>query len=719
MRVLDKILYKAKLQVGGKVIKTDKGYVENPDGILNSATIDDNKYTGIDKAKIISDKFNGQDVSTYRYKDVDYLLDYKPKGLNNIDYGISDKTYTKSVTPVSTTNTNSASTTISERSNPKFMPNDHFSTDMSKSTNTPPVLSTSTKPNGLNRGLFTTTEKANKLGIKPKPAPIIPSVIGNTTSQQSTSNTAVQPASITTTEPEKRKGLINRIFGRKDNKVTSDNPTPSSSTDATPTDVNNTSSSEPKLPASLTATSTTQTTPTLAAPENNTLPTQNQQASSLKTKQEKETAPVSEQQLVDRGTLKEEEYSYNSHLPLGENTFEGKKYKYDGKTGNIIKADGTIIPVDPRVKKRMDMVFNMPYTDGKAAISLEEQENWLNEAGDANGVYKEGDFIPEQDYGRNVNTAIQMGTTNKPTPVPEIKLPVGLETSTSPQPKSIPVIDKKTKPVHSNKEIDKALKEYNKESTKSPLKETFKKDVVVLTSSEKDLQKYPVSINKKDRTIVDANGYKTVLSEADYDWMMGKIYDVNNSSKKDRDKTNDMIAIIGYASENAGVRVNNKATKEERLASNDTKVDVTTAKRFRKNNRLMSNLEKRDTPVMTERETIDFLKRYDARFDTTNVAHNPYTASNYKEKGFSENNQEVNRIQNITDNVETYKKFVELPKAKQKRIVNYLNRKAKTSKLGYEYKSDKDAEFGVIYDALYPKKNQSGGYINKTSYRFI
>ena len=110
MRVLDKILYKAKLQVGGKVIKTDKGYVENPDGILNNATIDANKYAGIDKAKIISDKFNGQDVSTYRYKDVDYLLDYKPKGLNNIDYGISDKTYTKSVTPVSTTSTNSTST---------------------------------------------------------------------------------------------------------------------------------------------------------------------------------------------------------------------------------------------------------------------------------------------------------------------------------------------------------------------------------------------------------------------------------------------------------------------------------------------------------------------------------------------------------------------------------------------------------------------------------
>lgn len=274
MRVLDKILYKAKLQVGGKVIKTDKGYVENPDGILNSATIDDNKYTGIDKAKIISDKFNGQDVSTYRYKDVDYLLDYKPKGLNNIDYGISDKTYTKSVTPVSTTNTNSASTTISERSNPKFMPNDNFSTDMSKSTNTPPVLSTSTKPNGLNRGLFTTTEKANKLGIKPKPAPIIPSVIGNTTSQQSTSNTAVQPASITTTEPEKRKGLINRIFGRKDNKVTSDNPTPSSSTDATPTDVNNTSSSEPKLPAKYSETTTsTTTTPTLATSSNNSVST--------------------------------------------------------------------------------------------------------------------------------------------------------------------------------------------------------------------------------------------------------------------------------------------------------------------------------------------------------------------------------------------------------------------------------------------------------------
>lgn len=244
MRVLDKILYKAKLQVGGKVIKTDKGYVENPDGILNSATIDANKYTGIDKAKIISDKFNGQDVKSYNYKGVDYLLDYKPKGLDNIDYGISDKTYTKPVTPVTTTNTNSTPTTISERSSPKFMPNAHFSTDMSKSTNTsttntPPVSSTSTKTNGLNKGLYTAAEKADKSGITLKPTPIISSVIGNTTSQQSTNNTAIQQASTTTTEPQKRRGFFNRIFGRKDNKVISDNPTSSTDTKSATTSANN------------------------------------------------------------------------------------------------------------------------------------------------------------------------------------------------------------------------------------------------------------------------------------------------------------------------------------------------------------------------------------------------------------------------------------------------------------------------------------------------
>ena len=591
MRVLDKILYKAKLQVGGKVIKTDKGYVENPDGILNSATIDDNKYTGIDKAKIISDKFNGQDVSTYRYKDVDYLLDYKPKGLNNIDYGISDKTYTKSVTPVSTTNTNSASTTISERSNPKFMPNDHFSTDMSKSTNTPPVLSTSTKPNGLNRGLFTTTEKADKLGIKPKPAPIIPSVIGNTTSQQSTSNTAVQPASITTTEPQKGRGLFNRIFGRKDNKFTSDNPTSSTDIKSSTTSANNTSSSEPTLPAKYSETTTsTTTTPTLATSSNNSVstattsafdpnkvsnyklddmgaildengnkipfssfqeenaakelfwstnknvkeipntsnpvvtttessnqnPTQQattnnavvtedgysinedgillrygkptdlspekndearkkviakQNESSLQPNQNtsipsktipqttNSSIPAPEQQISSLPVLgntndkavttpnKEEEYRYNSHLPLGENTFEGKKYKYNGKTGNIIKSDGTVIQVDPRVKKRLDMVFNMPYTDGHAAFSLEEQELALNEAGDANGVYKEGNFVPEKDYGKNE-------TTNNPTPVPGLTLPPNISAATSSQTESrLPVIDTKapikSKPIYS------------------------------------------------------------------------------------------------------------------------------------------------------------------------------------------------------------------------------------------------------------------------------
>ena len=280
MRVLDKILYKAKLQVGGvlagKVIKKEDSYFENPDGTANNPTIDENKYTGIDKTKIISDKFNGQDVKSYNYKGVEYLLDYKPSNMKS--YGEMSATYTKPVTPVSTTNS-SASTTIPERSNPKFMPNAHFSTDMTKTTNTsttntPPVSSISTKTNGLNRGFYTATAKAKELGIDTKPVSVIPSVIGNTAVQQSASNNNTQPTPTTTTEPEKRRGLFNRIFGQKGNKVTSDKATPSTNTETTTTNANNISSSVPKLPASL-ATKSTVTTkvPTLATPPNNSAST--------------------------------------------------------------------------------------------------------------------------------------------------------------------------------------------------------------------------------------------------------------------------------------------------------------------------------------------------------------------------------------------------------------------------------------------------------------
>ena len=494
MRILDKILYKTKLQTGGnlagKVIKKEDGYFENPDGIANSPTIDRKNYTSIDKTKV--------NKGVYNYKGVDYLLDYIPTNMTS--YGVSE-TYTKPAAPA-TTSTNTVP------SNPKFMPKAHFSTNMALSPNKPLVL-------GINKdkGVFqrASVEAENNFPLT-----------RGVTVQQSVSSSDMQPVStpVTTTIPEKKKGLFNRIFGKRDNKLT----TSDNATNITSTTNNTDTNSKTALPAR--ANTSLSQVPVLGVPTNNStsanttsvfdpdkintytldnmgnIVDENGNVISFKSNKEKKAAsemfrssdknvkkvstisniasttptsvattqnpiqstttnssiPVPAQQnpplpvLGDKSdkvttTLNKEEYSYNSHLPLGENIFEGKKYKYNGKTGNIIKSDGTVIQVDPRVKKRLDMVFNMPYTDGHAAFSLEEQELALNEAGDANGVYKEGNFVSGEDYGKNE-------TTNNPTPVPGLTLPPNISAATSSQTESrLPVIDTKApikpKPIYS------------------------------------------------------------------------------------------------------------------------------------------------------------------------------------------------------------------------------------------------------------------------------
>ena len=494
MRVLDKILYKTKLQTGGnlagKVIKKEDGYFENPDGIANSPTIDRKNYTSIDKTKV--------NKGVYNYKGVDYLLDYIPTNMTS--YGVSE-TYTKPAAPA-TTSTNTVP------SNPKFMPKAHFSTNMALSPNKPLVL-------GINKdkGVFqrASVEAENNFPLT-----------RGVTVQQSVSSSDMQPVStpVTTTIPEKKKGLFNRIFGKRDNKLT----TSDNATNITSTTNNTDTNSKTALPAR--ANTSLSQVPVLGVPTNNStsanttsvfdpdkintytldnmgnIVDENGNVISFKSNKEKKAAsemfrssdknvkkvstisniasttptsvattqnpiqstttnssiPVPAQQnpplpvLGDKSdkvttTLNKEEYSYNSHLPLGENIFEGKKYKYNGKTGNIIKSDGTVIQVDPRVKKRLDMVFNMPYTDGHAAFSLEEQELALNEAGDANGVYKEGNFVSGEDYGKNE-------TTNNPTPVPGLILPPNISAATSSQTEyRLPVIDTKApikpKPIYS------------------------------------------------------------------------------------------------------------------------------------------------------------------------------------------------------------------------------------------------------------------------------
>lgn len=494
MRILDKILYKTKLQTGGnlagKVIKKEDGYFENPDGIANSPTIDRKNYTSIDKTKV--------NKGVYNYKGVDYLLDYIPTNMTS--YGVSE-TYTKPAAPA-TTSTNTVP------SNPKFMPKAHFSTNMALSPNKPLVL-------GINKdkGVFqrASVEAENNFPLT-----------RGVTVQQSVSSSDMQPVStpVTTTIPEKKKGLFNRIFGKRDNKLT----TSDNATNITSTTNNTDTNSKTALPAR--ANTSLSQVPVLGVPTNNStsanttsvfdpdkintytldnmgnIVDENGNVISFKSNKEKKAAsemfrssdknvkkvstisniasttptsvattqnpiqstttnssiPVPAQQnpplpvLGDKSdkvttTLNKEEYSYNSHLPLGENIFEGKKYKYNGKTGNIIKSDGTVIQVDPRVKKRLDMVFNMPYTDGHAAFSLEEQELALNEAGDANGVYKKGNFVSGEDYGKNE-------TTNNPTPVPGLTLPPNISAATSSQTEyRLPVIDTKApikpKPIYS------------------------------------------------------------------------------------------------------------------------------------------------------------------------------------------------------------------------------------------------------------------------------
>ena len=522
MRILDKILYKTKLQTGGnlagKVIKKEDGYFENPDGIANSPTIDRKNYTSIDKTKV--------NKGVYNYKGVDYLLDYIPTNMTS--YGVSE-TYTKPAAPA-TTSTNTVP------SNPKFMPKAHFSTNMALSPNKPLVL-------GINKdkGVFqrASVEAENNFPLT-----------RGVTVQQSVSSSDMQPVStpVTTTIPEKKKGLFNRIFGKRDNKLT----TSDNATNITSTTNNTDTNSKTALPAR--ANTSLSQVPVLGVPTNNStsanttsvfdpdkintytldnmgnIVDENGNVISFKSNKEKKAAsemfrssdknvkkvstisniasttptsvattqnpiqstttnssiPVPAQQnpplpvLGDKSdkvttTLNKEEYSYNSHLPLGENIFEGKKYKYNGKTGNIIKSDGTVIQVDPRVKKRLDMVFNMPYTDGHAAFSLEEQELALNEAGDANGVYKEGNFVSGEDYGKNE-------TTNNPTPVPGLTLPPNISAATSSQTEyRLPVIDTKApikpKPIYSAQQPANVQPEVSTQSSQNINTPAKNKDV--------------------------------------------------------------------------------------------------------------------------------------------------------------------------------------------------------------------------------------------------
>lgn len=247
MRILDKILNKTKSQTGGlvgKVIKKGDGYFENPNGVANSPTIDEKNYTDIDKAKVNS--------GVYNYKGVDYLLDYKPTNMTS--YGVSE-TYTKKETPA-TTSTNTIPATTAASSNPKFMSKAHFLTDMALSPNKPLVLDIDKATEEVG--------KAVRAGVTAKNN----SSLTRGTVQQPVSSSNTQPisTSVTTTIPEKKKGLFSRMFGKRDNKLTtSDNATNTTST------TNNTDTSpEPVLPAKAnTSSSATSQTPVLGVPTNN------------------------------------------------------------------------------------------------------------------------------------------------------------------------------------------------------------------------------------------------------------------------------------------------------------------------------------------------------------------------------------------------------------------------------------------------------------------
>lgn len=386
MRILDKILYKSKLQAGGtlagKVIKTDKDYIENPNGTANSSRINKNDYVGINKSKIT----NG----VYNYKGVDYLLDYIPKELNNIEYGISDKTHTKPETSVATTTNPIPITT----------------TSTSAAVATLPIPSTNTKINGLNRGLYTAAEKADKLGITSKPMPIISSVIGGATSQQSTSNTAVQPvpAPTTTTKPEKKSGFLSRIFGKKDSKVVSNNTLSSTNTGTTTTIANNTSSSEPALPANLATKSTpTPKVPILAAPTNNPVVTEDgfsidnnglllqggktttlsgveydAARAKVEAKQRESSLQSNQNTVIQSNNTP---ISNKSNLPSADVIYTDEediktRHSFDSKTNTITTPNGGKIVLDPNTAEQVKRITSM--TNNSGSPNMEDHEKTLS-----------------------------------------------------------------------------------------------------------------------------------------------------------------------------------------------------------------------------------------------------------------------------------------------------------------------------------------------------